>query len=107
MQALSVRAQKNSSLTFSDREAFKVLQPSNSHLLRQGKRFSHSPVCLDVQCVDRMTTGHVKPVILGSSEGQIRAALRKSDEADRISQCAEYLDPIKIFGLTLELEHFP
>src|SRR6516162_1028710 len=62
-----------------------------------------APVRLDVERIEGMRRRHIEAVALRPAEGQVRAALRQADEADRLALRIEHHHAVEIFGLALQL----
>ena len=56
-----------------------------------------------VECVERVASGHVEAIVLGTAEGEIGTALRQPDESQGFALSVEYRDPVKVFRLAFKL----
>ena len=60
----------------------------------------------DVERVERMATRHIEAIVLGATEGQVRAALRQFDKANGLAGRVEHHHAVEVFGLAFELIDF-
>jgi len=47
--------------------------------------WSGSAACFHVKCINRVAAGHGEAALLGTVENEVRATLRKTDEADGLT----------------------
>src|SRR5690349_7620995 len=51
---------------------------------------------IHVERIERVARGHEQAVALAPAEGEVGAALRQRDEADRLALRVEHLDPVEL-----------